>query len=94
MPTLLNNSGRRYSLQTIAVSKLQGGIILSDQICSNNVQRTYTVEQISKILGVSLRKTYYLCEHTTDFKVIRLGKRCLRIHKESFDSWFNALDQS
>ena len=70
-----------------------GGITLSDQICSNNVQRTYTVEQVSRILGISLRKTYYLCEHTTDFKVIRLGKRCLRIHKESFDSWFNALDQ-
>ena len=68
-------------------------ITLSDQICSNNVQRTYTVEQVSRILGISLRKTYYLCEHTTDFKVIRLGKRCLRIHKESFDSWFNALDQ-
>ena len=66
---------------------------MSDQICSNNVQRTYTVEQVSRILGISLRKTYYLCEHTTDFKVIRLGKRCLRTHKESFDSWFNALDQ-
>ena len=66
---------------------------MSDQNCGNSVQRTYTVEQISKILGISLRKTYYLCEHTTDFKVIRLGKRCLRIHKESFDSWFNALDR-
>ena len=46
---------------------------MSDQNCGNSVQRTYTVEQISKILGISLRKTYYLCEHTTDFKVIRLG---------------------
>ena len=70
-----------------------GGIILSNQSCGNNVQRTYTVEQVSQILGISLRKTYYLCEHTTDFKVIRLGKRCLRIHKESFDSWFNAINQ-
>lgn len=50
---------------------------------------TYTAEQVAKILGVSIRKAYYLCEHTTDFKVLRLGKRCLRIHKESFDKWFN-----
>ena len=53
------------------------------------VQRTYTAEQISKILGVSLRKAYDLCETTTDFKVLRLGKRCVRVHKESFDNWLN-----
>ena len=23
------------------------------------------------------------------YKVIRMGKRCLRIHKESFDKWFD-----
>ncbi len=53
------------------------------------VQRTYTAEQVAQILGVSLRKAYNLCETTTDFKVMRLGKRCLRIHKESFDQWLN-----
>lgn len=53
------------------------------------VQRTYTAEQIAQILGVSIRKAYNLCETTTDFKVMRLGKRCLRIHKESFDEWFD-----
>ncbi len=58
--------------------------------CSTPVQRTYTAEQVAQILGVSIRTAYYLCEHTTEFKVIRLGKRCLRIHKESFDKWFDA----
>ncbi len=58
-------------------------------ICSGTVQQTYTAEQVAEILGVSIRKAYYLCENTSDFKVIRLGKRCLRIHKESFDKWFN-----
>lgn len=53
------------------------------------VQRTYTAEQVAQILGVSIRKAYSLCETTTDFKVMRLGKRCLRIHKESFDGWFD-----
>ena len=58
--------------------------------CNNTVQRTYTAEQVAEILGVSIRKAYYLCENTSEFKVIRLGKRCLRTHKESFDQWFNA----
>lgn len=57
--------------------------------CNETIQRTYTAEQISKILGVSLRKAYDLCETTTDFKVLRLGKRCVRVHKESFDNWLN-----
>ncbi len=58
--------------------------------CSEPVQSgTYTAEQVAEILGVSTRKAYYLCEHTKDFKVLRLGKRCIRIHKESFDKWFN-----
>lgn len=61
---------------------------------SGTVQRTYTAEQVAEILGVSIRKAYYLCEHTSDFKVIRLGKRCLRIHKESFDKWFNEGDDT
>jgi hypothetical protein len=63
-------------------------------IYSGTVQHTYTAEQVANILGVSVRKAYTLCETTKDFKVIRLGKRCLRIHKESFDRWFNGLDDT
>ncbi|HIS95409.1 MAG TPA: helix-turn-helix domain-containing protein [Candidatus Ventricola gallistercoris] len=44
---------------------------------------------MAQILGISLRKAYGLCETTTQFKVMRLGKRCLRIHKESFDKLLN-----
>ena len=62
---------------------------MDHNICSNSCQRTYTAEQVAEILGVSVRKAYYLCENTHNFRVIRLGKRCLRIHKESFDSWLN-----
>ena len=63
--------------------------ILSNDHCSTASQRTYTVEQAAAILGVSLRKAYYLCEATTEFKVIHLGRRCLRVHKESFDRWLD-----
>ena len=65
------------------------GISMDNQNKKQPVQRTYTAEQVAQILGISIRKAYSLCETTTDFKVMRLGKRCLRIHKESFDEWFN-----
>lgn len=56
----------------------------------NSVQRTYTAKEVAEILGVSLRTAYNLCETTKDFKVLRMGRRCLRIHKESFDKWFDS----
>ncbi len=56
----------------------------------NNVQRTYTAKEVADILGVSLRTVYNLCGTTKDFKVLKMGKRCVRIHKESFDKWFNS----
>jgi len=65
-----------------------------NDICGGYAQRTYTAEHIAEILGVSVRKAYNLCETSKDFKVMRLGKRCLRIHKESFDQWFNNLGDS
>lgn len=64
---------------------------MDNNLCSKPVQQTYTAEEVAKILGVSIRKAYNLCETTSEFKVIRLGKRCLRIHKKSFDNWFNGL---
>jgi len=63
----------------------------NNNICSP-VQRTYTVEQIAIILDVSIRKAYNICEDTNDFIVKRLGPRCLRINKDSFDHWLNAPD--
>ena len=60
-----------------------------NEIRGRTVQQTYTAEQIAEILGVSVRKAYNICETSKEFKIIRLGKRCLRIHKESFDQWFN-----
>ena len=63
----------------------------ANDIYGNSLQRTYTAKEVADILGVSLRTAYSLCETTKDFKVIRMGKRCLRIHKESFDAWFDGL---
>jgi len=62
---------------------------MDNNICSVSDRQTYTVEQIAKILGVSVRKAYTMCENTNDFVVKRLGPRCIRINKESFHKWFN-----
>ena len=67
-------------------------LFMEDNICSNSDQQTYKVDQIAKIIGVSLRKAYTICEQTNDFIVKRLGPRCLRINKDSFDKWFNQAD--
>jgi len=81
-------------LHTRIVAKLQRSYKMEQNICSTPCRQTYTAEQVAEILGVSVRKAYYLCENTQDFKVIRLGKRCLRIHKESFDKWLNGEDSA
>jgi excisionase family DNA binding protein len=47
---------------------------------------TYTPTEISKILGISKRSAYNLCNNTSDFKTIRIG-RSVRVMKESFDQW-------
>ena len=52
-------------------------------------KKTYSVVEIAKILGISERSAYYFCSHTTDFRVLHLG-RLVRIPKESFDQWFSA----
>ena len=57
------------------------------------VQRTYTVEEIAQILGISTRKAYDFCSKTSDFKVLHIGKRCIRVHRESFENWFASLSE-
>lgn len=66
------------------------GFIMDRMATSNHAQRaTYTANEIAKILGISVRKAYEICETTKEFRVLRLGKRCVRIHKESFDEWLD-----
>ena len=51
-------------------------------------KKTYSVVEIAKILGISERSAYFFCSHTTDFRVLHLG-RLVRIPNESFDQWFS-----
>ena len=46
----------------------------------------YTVEEIARMLAISLRSAYNLCNSTTEFRVLRAGGS-IRIPKDSFDMW-------
>lgn len=48
----------------------------------------YTVEEIARMLAISLRAAYNLCNSTTEFRVLRAGGS-IRIPKDSFDAWLN-----
>ena len=46
----------------------------------------YTVEEIARMLAISQRSAYNLCNHTTEFRVLRVGGS-IRVPKDSFDAW-------
>ena len=48
----------------------------------------YTVEKIARMLAISLRSAYNLCNSTTEFRVLRVGGS-IRIPKDGFDAWLN-----
>ena len=48
----------------------------------------YTVEEIARMLAISLRSAYNLCNSTTEFRVLQVGGS-IRVPKDSFDTWLN-----
>ena len=52
--------------------------------------RTYTVNDIARILGVSRTQAYRLVQEGL-FKSVRIGN-AIRISKRSFDEWLESLD--
>ena len=48
----------------------------------------YTVKEVAQMLAISLRSAYNLCNHTTEFRVLRVGGS-IRVPKDSFDAWLN-----
>ena len=53
-------------------------------------KRTYTANEVAAILGVNVRTVYNLCNNSPAFKIVRLGRGCIRIHKASFDRWLDS----
>ena len=52
--------------------------------------RTYTVNDVARILGVSRTQAYRLVQEGL-FKSVRIGN-AIRISKRSFDEWLESLD--
>lgn len=52
--------------------------------------RTYTVNDVARILGVSQARVYRLVQEGL-FKSVRIGN-AIRISKRSFDHWLESLD--
>ena len=50
-------------------------------------KRTYTVEEIAKILGIGRTAAYSLV-HSGVFKMVRIGSS-IRVSKVSFDNWLD-----
>ena len=68
-----------------AVSELQDGTKESIQEC-----RTYTVNDVARILSVSTNAVYRLIPENL-FRSVRIGS-AIRISKRSFDHWLESLD--
>ena len=56
----------------------------------NQLKDAYTVEEVANTLDMKIRATYDFCNSTNNFIVKRTGPRTLRIHKRSFDEWWNS----
>ena len=47
-----------------------------------------SVEEIARMLAISLRSAYNLCNSTTEFRVLRVGGS-IRVPKDNFDAWLH-----
>ena len=78
LQTIPNNDKMEVVTQTNAVK--------SPTDSPATTKLVYTVEEIARMLAISLRSAYNLCNSTTKFRVLRAGGS-IRIPKDSFDAW-------
>ena len=76
--TIPNNDTMEVVTQTNAVKSLIDS--------PKTTKLVYTVEEIARMLAISLRSAYNLCNSTTEFRVLRVGGS-IRVPKDSFDAW-------
>ena len=80
LQTIPNNDTMEVVTQTNAVKSPTDSPVATKLV--------YTVEEIARMLAISLRSAYNLCNSTTEFRVLRAGGS-IRIPKDSFDAWLN-----
>ena len=59
-----------------------------EMVAENKEKRTYTVEEVKEILGIS-RPTVYNLLKKNEFRWVRLDGGKYRISKRSFDNWLD-----
>ena len=62
-------------------------MIAITQSINSESKRTYTVEEIAKLLNIG-RTTAYALVKEGHFKTVRIGS-AIRISKQSFDEWLD-----
>ena len=83
-----NESLQMDSTTTTMEVVTQTNAVKSPTDSPKTTKLVYTVEEIARMLAISLRSAYNLCNSTTEFRVLRAGGS-IRIPKDSFDAWLH-----
>ena len=83
-----NESLQMDSTTTTMKVVTQTNAVKSPTDSPKTTKLVYTVEEIARMLAISLRSAYNLCNSTTEFRVLRAGGS-IRVPKDSFDAWLN-----
>ena len=76
-----------YTNKSLMEAVTQTNSVKSPTDSPATTKLVYTVEEIARMLAISLRSAYNLC-NSTEFRVLRVGGS-IRVPKDSFDAWFN-----
>ena len=82
-----NESLQMDSTTTTMEVVTQTNAVKSPTDSPKTTKLVYTVEEIARMLAISLHSAYNLCNSTTEFRVLRVGGS-IRVPKDSFDAWF------
>ena len=80
-----NESLQMDSTTTTMKVVTQTNAVKSPTDSPKTTKLVYTVEEIARMLAISLRSAYNLCNSTTEFRVLRVGGS-IRIPKDGFDA--------
>ena len=83
-----NKSLQKNSTTTTMEVVTQTNAVKSPTDSPKTTKLVYTVEEIARMLAISLRSAYNLCNSTTEFRVLRVGGS-IRVPKDNFDAWLN-----
>ena len=83
-----NKSLQKDSIPTTMEVVTQTNAVKSPTDSPATTKLVYTVEEIARMLAISLRSAYNLCNSTTEFRILRVGGS-IRVPKDSFDGWLN-----